>query len=362
LGSSEYSSIEEAAQTGATREQLQDQHGERQRADDFAGLAYALRCGAADVPLDPFSPDLKVFLGQSTPPAEELRRQSLDILNSLEIADAERRDFYARRRTHFQNVSGERPSSAEGIALGEDLLYSFSEDSLASAARLGLAPVRTNSRRHLAYLLRHSWKPEFLKDVSIDQTKERLWGVNYPTGSSDRLINAIEFFLINPFISSCGMRYGPCLVVEDLLIEDFTEPEPKHEMPRTQLLSELGLESRWGLSRIDIEAALSRNGPRIVREALALDPEVFRLVAIPADIYTHIGPGLGWGEKEMWTHFDGYRLRDDGNLHALAGGDKRFGGSHDVVTFNPAYTNAKILARFAVVQRRRMLTWYGNNI
>jgi hypothetical protein len=51
-------------------------------------------------------------------------------------------------------------------------------------------------------------------------------------------------------------------------------------------------------------------------------------------------------------------VREDGKLHALAGGDQRFGGAHDVVCFNPAYTNEKILARFAVVQRSRMMTWH----
>jgi len=126
------------------------------------------------------------------------------------------------------------------------------------------------------------------------------------------------------------------------------------------LLAALGLESRWGLSRIDIENALLQHGPRLLEDELALDPEAFRLVAIPADIYTHLAAGHGWGQKEMWTHFDGYRVREDGKLHALAGGDQRFGGTHDVVSFNPAYTQEKVLARFAVVQRRRMMTWQRN--
>jgi hypothetical protein len=63
----------------------------------------------------------------------------------------------------------------------------------------------------------------------------------------------------------------------------------------------------------------------------------------------------------MWTHFDGYRVLEGGKLQSLAGGDIRFGGTHDVVSFNPAYNNDKVLARFAVVQRKRMMTWHRAN-
>ncbi|HSF22788.1 MAG TPA: hypothetical protein VLE20_01075, partial [Blastocatellia bacterium] len=198
----------------------------------------------------------------------------------------------------------------------------------------------------------------FLRDEVKLKSKEQVAGLNYPSGIGDNVKDAMEFFLLNPFITSGGTRYQVCLVIEDLLIEDFTEPEPKGEMPRTRLLSALGLESRWGLTRIDIENALLQHGPRILEEELSLDPEAFRLVAIPPDIYTHLAPERGWGQKQMWTHFDGYCVREDGKLQALAGGDQRFGGTHDVVFFNRAYTNEKILARFAVVQRNRMKTWH----
>jgi hypothetical protein len=118
----------------------------------------------------------------------------------------------------------------------------------------------------------------------------------------------------------------------------------------------LRLNSRWGLSRNDIEQALVEHGAEVLNK-LKLDPEVFRVVAIPADLYTHLGPQKGWGQKEMWTHFDGYRVLEGAKLQALAGGDKRFGGTHDVVSFSPDYSSAKIFARFAVVQRKRMMDW-----
>jgi hypothetical protein len=146
------------------------------------------------------------------------------------------------------------------------------------------------------------------------------------------------------------------MVAEDLLVEDFPDPDVNEELS-TRLLSKLGLQSRWGLSRLEIEDALLENGVRIV-EDLHLDPEAFRLVLIPPDIFIHFASRFGWGQKEIWTHFDGYRVLEGGNLQALAGGDRRFGGTHDVVSFGLGYANARICARFALVQRRRMMDWH----
>jgi len=293
----------------------------------------------ADIPIDPFSPGLHVFVGGSPQRVRECHAQAIEILSTLARADASKKDFYTRRRSDFQafsikaptdqqkekkktvtsaqlqqqaldalesgNLSQldevvqklmERPAApeaekdpsevnlAEAAELGNDLLYSFSEATLAGASRLGLAPFRTQSRRYLSYLIPHGWQPSFLREEIKLRSKDQLARLTYPSGTGDKVKDAIEFFLLNPFITSGGTRYQVCLVVEDLLVEDFAEPEPKQQMPRTRLLSELGLESRWGLTRIDIENALLQHGPRILKEELALDPEAFRMVAIPPDI------------------------------------------------------------------------------
>lgn len=379
----------------------------------------ALYDGAADIPIDPFSPGLYVFAGGSADRLQEWQDRAIDILSKLKRADTSNKDFYSRRESGFEALSiaapadqpeqkktttspaqlqrealealdrgnlselgqvvmklmeksvameksvshdGEQESAearlAETAELGADLLYSFSEETLAAASRLGLAPVRTESRRHMAYLIPLGWQPSFLKDEVKLRSKEQVARLTYPSGTADQMKEALEFFLLNPFITSGGTRYMGCFVIEDLLIEDFPEPEPKQQMPRTGLLSALGLESRWGLTRIDIENALLQHGPRILEEELSLDPEAFRLVAIPPDIYPHLAAGRGWGQKQIWTHFDGYRVREDRKLQALAGGDQRFGGAYDVVCFSPAYTQERILARFAVVQGSRMKTWH----
>src|SRR5215212_5508588 len=68
----------------------------------------------------------------------------------------------------------------------------------------------------------------------------------------------------------------------------------------------------------------------------------------------------GCTEKKPNRDFSCKALRrlEGGKLQALAGGDKRFGGTHDVVSFSPDYSSAKIFVRFAVVQRKRMMDWH----
>jgi hypothetical protein len=373
----------------------------------FAKLAETVYEGAADVSIDPFSSGLNVFIGAGNETLLGSRAEAIKILRSLERIDSEKKQFYARRISNFERLSitsaevvkqeerfdpaqlqhaalsaldagdfskldqvlasfaGQtQPKQkedaidlkpAEVAELGVDLLYPFTEQTLATARELGLAPVRTQSRRQFAYLMPHGWQPSFRKDEVRKWSQEKLSKLTYPSDTTDGAREAIDFFLLNPFITSAGTRYRVCLVAEDLLLEDFPEPDNKAEIP-SKLLDMLKLNSRWGMTRIEIESALLEHGLSILTE-LHLDPEAFRLIAVPADLYTHLGPQRGWGQKEMWTHFDGYRVLEGGKLQALAGGDKRFGGTHDVVSFSTNYASGKIFVRFAVVQRKRMTDW-----
>ena len=376
-------------------------------------LAEAVYDRLAEIPIDPFSPGFHTFLQASTEKLQEWRSRAIAILSALERTDATEQSFYARRRVDFEALkvstrieqkkttstgaaaadlqqealsalesgdlaqldrlveqlkqkseAGETKQESaevelgEAAELGEDLLFTFSEKTLAAASQLGLTPAQTQSRRQFASLIPYGWQPSFLKTESKRWAKDQLTQLMKPSDAASNVKDAIELYLLNPFMNSGGSRYHVCMVVEDLLIEDFPEPEPKAELARTELLSALGLASRRGLSRIEIENALLENGPKILKETLELDPEAFRLVAIPPDIYTHLAPERGWGQKEMWTHFDGYWIREGEKIQALAGGDKRYGGTHNVVCFSPTYTSDNILARFAVVQRKRMMTWH----
>jgi hypothetical protein len=376
-----------------------------------AKFAEAIYMRAGEIAIDPFASGLNAITGVTSEDTAARRNEALNILATLKRNDAEKQQFYSRRISDFKRLSivtsdtnaeqskearfdpgqaqqaalsaldsgdfskldqmiatlsaksaAERakPSSvevktAEVAELGDDLLFTFTEQTLAAARELGLSPLRSESRRKFAYLIPHGWQPSFRKEEVRKWSEEKLSRMTYPEGTTDGAREAIDFFLLNPFITSAGTRYKVCLVAEDLLLEDFTEPETKAEVP-TKLLDRLGLQSRWGNSRVEIEHALQEHGLKVLDE-LQLDPEAFRLVAIPADLYTHLGPKRGWGQKEMWTHYDGYRVLDGGKLQALAGGDNRFGGTHDVVSFSANYSSAKIISRFAVVQRKRMMDW-----
>ena len=376
------------------------------------GLAEVVYDRSAKVPVDPFSPGFDVLLNASTETVREWRENALEILSRLARLDSSMQDLYSRRLADFQALqiaarTEQKPQTAaagatalrqealsaldsgnlsqltrvledlmqkaqakeikqESVALtqtadddlGPDLLFSFSETTLAAARQLGLAHVRTHSRRHFSYLTPYGWQPAFLKTDSKHWARKQLLNILNPAHSADHLKDAIELFLLNPLINSGGTHYRPCLVPEDLLIEDFAEPERRTELPHEELLAALKIERRWGLTRIEIENALLQHGPLIVKEQLGLDPQAFRLVAIPADIYVELGPERGWGQKEIWTHFDGYWVREGRKLQALAGGDKRFGGVNDIISFSPAYSTDGLLARFAVVQRKRMMTWH----
>lgn len=387
-------------------ERLRELRKRTESAARFAEVGETVYERASEVSIDPFSSGLGVFMGATNETVVSSRAEAINILHALERSDPEKRGFYANRASDFGRLTistvetvkreqrvdagqlqqialsaldagdfsrldqvlasfAKQPQQkktdeielkpAEVAELGDDLLYTFTEQTLSAARELGLAPVRTQSRRQFAYLMPHGWQPSFRQQEIRKWSKEKLAKLTYPADTTNGAREAIEFFLLNPFITSAGTRYRVCLVVEDILLEDFPEPDAKEEVP-SPLLNTLKLSSRWGVTRTEIESALLEHGFKVLQE-LQLDPKLFRLVTIPADLYTQLGPQRGWGQKEMWTHFDGYRLLEGGKLQALAGGDKRFGGTHDVVSFGTEYASGKLFTRFAVVQRKRMTDW-----
>jgi hypothetical protein len=167
-------------------------------------------------------------------------------------------------------------------------------------------------------------------------------------------------FTIHPLVNSGGARYLPSLVAEDVLVEDFPDPAEGQTPAASELVKSLRLPGRRGLPRIAIEQALLMHGARILEKELGLDPRVFRLVCIPPDVYVRLGEAEGWGRQAFWTHFDGYLIRTVAGqvrLQALAGGDVRYGGLYDLMAAGRDYDSERFLARFAVVQRARMIAW-----
>jgi hypothetical protein len=136
--------------------------------------------------------------------------------------------------------------------------------------------------------------------------------------------------------------------------------DQREQPPASALLKKLELSTRRGLTREAIERALLMHGTRVLEEELGLDPRVFRLVCIPSDVHFRLGEAEGWGRQPCWTHFDGYLIRTvEGRprLQALVGGDVRYGGLYDLVGVRRDYDSDRLIARFAVVHRERMVVW-----
>lgn len=401
LGTANWSLVKELSQ----RAQLL-----KQTLDDKAALLQAARSAydVRDVRLDPFSPGLQSFTRIPARDWPALRTRALELLGTLERADVAWSGFYAARRRAFQarretasdtfqpDAATSSPTdaleaarqalkagdmnrlaaladalSAAGSQAGSSSSHAasagsapaecelqpvaHSSETLARARHLGLAPRHLEPRVELASLRQYAWTP-----LSDERGPSDAVQLQLPSGMPEGLRDGLAVFMIHPLVNSGGARYLPSLVAEDVLVEDFPDPVEGQTPPASALLDSLRLSGRRGLPRIIIEQALLMNGARILQNELGLDPHVFRLVCIPPDVYVRLGEAEGWGRQPYWTHFDGYVIRTvDGQLRlqALAGGDVRFGGLYDLLGVGRDYDYNHLLARFAVVQRARMVAW-----
>jgi hypothetical protein len=175
--------------------------------------------------------------------------------------------------------------------------------------------------------------------------------VDIPHDVAAIFAGTISLFALHLYANSAGVRYVPVPAPREALL---VESHPEGEEPVTPLLRELGLQQRRGLSRDDLEAALWRHGARIVAEHLGLDPIAFRIVCVPPDVYVRVGRERGWGQRQEWTHFDGYQVVSGGRLRALVGGNARFGGLFDLCSISHDDGRENTVVRFAVVRRERL--------
>jgi hypothetical protein len=375
----------------------------QQRQLETARAVYAV----TDVRLDPFSPGLLPFTRLSAKELPALRTRALEHLASLERADAPWKDFYAGRRAALQALTVTTSESAatgrvavdpreaaqralkagdmRGLAkladtlmaavtpatrgpaspqvtarpteaserMAADILTTYSSATLEAARRLGLAPRRLESRREFASLRQYAWNPVAADESGRIAVKQ----VPLPAGTPEGFRERLEMLIIHPLVNSGGARHLPKLVAEDVLIEDFPDPGEGDEAPASELLTILGLPGRRGQARIAIEQALLAHGADVLERELGLDPRVFRLVCIPPDVHLRLGEAEGWGRQSFWTHFDGYLVMADGRLRALAGGEARFGGLFNLLGISRDYDSDRVMTRFAVVRRERMVAW-----
>jgi hypothetical protein len=361
--------------------------------------------------LDPFSPGLQGFIQLPTKDLPAIRARMIEQLTELEDVDASWHEFYAGRRKAFEalavtgseekaggapavlSAEDARKAAVEALKQGDmrklekladavmaagatqkpaaasqgpastsaatdqqptvDFRFTYSEDTVTRARRLGMAPRHLESRVEFASLRQYAWNPLFADESGRIDSKE----VPLPAGAPEGFRERMEKLMFRALVNSGGARHLPQLVVEDLLIEDFPDPKEGDQPVASELLTALGLSSRRGLPRLAIERALLANGFRVVGEELGLDPRAFRLVCIPPDVHFRLGEAEGWGKQPHWTHFDGYLVTKDGRLRALAGGDVRFGGLYDLLGLGRDYDSDRLVARFAVVRRERMVAW-----
>lgn len=280
-----------------------------------------------------------------------LRAQAQAALQSGDLARLEK---LAAEITAAAGTGGERAAAAGETALEPppDLVFAFEERVREEARKLGLAPCSVPSTiRTVRERFRPQWRPTTPTDPGGSTLR---LSVTMPSGMPEPARDSLEMLMNRPFITSAGTRYMPWFVGEDLLLEDFEETAVE-SAPRA-LLDALRLPTRKGLSRTVIEEALRARGSAVVA-SLGLDPREFRLVCVPLDVYTREGAARGWGKRELWTHYDGYVMTRERKLMALAGGDVRFGGLQDLVAVGTDYDSDRLVARLAVVQRRRFATW-----
>ena len=260
-----------------------------------------------------------------------------------------------RKRKAGKSLSAPQDDTILPDASSAERSFEFSSDTIYSARSLGLIQAHIEGLPEYSALYRHALHPEFGKEKGVSWDDMKSDDEVFKKGIPEALKKRVESFVRHTFINSGGTRHFPDFVSEDFLVENFPEKEVIIEKTESRLLSILGLKKRIGLSRIKIEKALFNNGYSIIKNELNMDPDLFRLVCIPPDLYLRLGGSLGWGKQELWTHFDGYEVLQNGSFNALAGGDSRFGGIYDLVNIKRDYESERVVARFAVVQRKRML-------
>ncbi len=100
----------------------------------------------------------------------------------------------------------------------------------------------------------------------------------------------------------------------------------------------------------------SPKAKQIIQELLtgtgtALDPDDFELRLMRYDEYARAASSQGYGQKELWTWFDGYYALGEGAHSGLFGGDRDGGGAASVDN-SPRGVRDEDIALRVVLSRR----------
>jgi len=291
--------------------------------------------------------------------------------------DAAQRGDVAELRRHAQDIltrkakeaaapkaAKEKDEPASPLMQGAyecpvDLATPFADEVARRARELGFAVARTEPLPQAAPLFEfvqsRMWQAQVSDAESEHEGALKIETLvdqgSWPADVSEHVKVLVGQFVRNPFVNSGGARYRPAFAAEAVLIEDF--PEDQESPAGSELLAALGLGTRRGLSRTQVESALLEHGAEILKDRLGLDAMEFRLVCVPQDLYSRFGRDHGWGQQRQWTHFDGYQIMTGGRLRALVGGDAKYGGLNDLASIASTDQRDSVIARFAVIRRAR---------
>jgi hypothetical protein len=241
-----------------------------------------------------------------------------------------------------------------------DLGVPFTPETVARARTLGLAVVMMQPDPQAGPLIDYvtarmaqpalpAGESEYEGTMRIEALVDRS---ALPSDVAESAKTLVAQFVHQTFVNSGGARYSPPFAAEAVLVEDFPEDA---EPSSGALVEALGIRTRRGLARDDIETALLASGPAILEDQLGLDPKAHKLVCLPPDVYARFGRECGWGRRQQWTHLDGYQVLKSGRLRALVGGDVRYGGVTDLTSIAGSDRRDSVVARFAVVRRSRLV-------
>lgn len=295
------------------------------------------------------------------PQAQAGMTTGMDALRLRVLAALDRGDF-AEVRKLTEETGGDRggfartrvPIAPNGFA--EVLAANFPESAIDRAREFGLVAETLPPMPALNdYLSCCCAERTTFPSAPLSETHRAADGCTCghpcPPDVGASLRESLDLLLVHPFVSSGGTRYLPWFGTENTLIEDLAETSPDTS---TRLLEALHLRGRRGVPRLVIEDALRSHTGDVCR-ALGLDPLQFVVACIPFDAYVRIAPPHGWGRQQLWTHFDGYQVTRELRLHALVGGDVRFGGAADFCAVQRDYDADRLVARLCVLRRARFV-------
>lgn len=165
-----------------------------------------------------------------------------------------------------------------------------------------------------------------------------------------------QLFFMDRHVHLDGKPYKIDLAkTENILIDSFEEKDYQRiKLQKGSLLSLLLPKEATSVSRQTLNKLIKKNGSSLLLK-LGFDPKKFKITPVPFDIYIRLAKKMNLGKHILNTFFDGYRLRTDGKITSLFGGNKLFGGSCFIDSIWNNTVNNSIITRLVIVRKD-----YGN--